>query len=128
VVTDYMEINQCHIGTDTISLAQLGASMTGLDFSGKAVEAAQKVAADTRADATFVQSDGYLAAEVLGAGEADLVYTGTRSQSGGITGSARSSHRCSTLACGSWSSPSTTASRGPRCPARWSTSVTGNTG
>ena len=46
---------QCHIGTDTISLARLGASMTGLDFSGQAVEAAQKLASDTRADATFVQ-------------------------------------------------------------------------
>jgi SAM-dependent methyltransferase len=67
---------QCHIGTDTISLARLGASMTGLDFSGKAVEAAQKLAAGARADATFVQSDVYLAAGVLGAGEFDLVYTG----------------------------------------------------
>ena len=28
---------QCHIGTDTVSLARLGASMTGLDFSGAAV-------------------------------------------------------------------------------------------
>ena len=46
---------QCHIGTDTISLARLGASMTGLDFSGAAVEAAQTLASNTRADATFVQ-------------------------------------------------------------------------
>ncbi len=29
---------QCHIGTDTVSLARLGASMTGLDFSAPAVE------------------------------------------------------------------------------------------
>jgi SAM-dependent methyltransferase len=72
---------QCHIGTDTISLARLGASMTGLDFSGKAVEAAQKLASDTRADATFVQSDVYTAAEVLGTGEFDLVYTGVGSLS-----------------------------------------------
>ena len=35
---------QCHIGTDTISLARLGASMTGLDFSGPAV--AEMVSAD----------------------------------------------------------------------------------
>ena len=47
---------QCHIGTDTISLARLGASMTGLDFSEKAVEAAKKLASETRADATFVSS------------------------------------------------------------------------
>ena len=72
---------QCHIGTDTVSLARLGASMTGLDFSGAAVEAAQTLASNTRADATFVQSDVYLAAEVLGAGEFDLVYTGVGSLS-----------------------------------------------
>ena len=70
---------QCHIGTDTISLARLGASMTGLDFSGKAVEAAQALASGSRTDAAFVQSDVYLAAEVLGAGEFDLVYTGVGS-------------------------------------------------
>ena len=72
---------QCHIGTDTVSLARLGASMTGLDFSGAAVEAAQTLASNTKADATFVQSDVYLAAEVLGAGEFDLVYTGVGSLS-----------------------------------------------
>ncbi len=72
---------QCHIGTDTVSLARLGASMTGLDFSRAAVEAAQTLASNTRADATFVQSDVYLAAAVLGAGEFDLVYTGVGSLS-----------------------------------------------
>ena len=67
---------QCHIGTDTVSLARLGASMTGLDFSGPAVAAATRLAAATGADATFVQSDVYAAADVLGAGAFDLVYTG----------------------------------------------------
>lgn len=70
---------QCHIGTDTVSLARLGASMTGLDFSGAAVEAARKLASGTGADVDFIQSDVYLAAEVLGAGEFDLVYTGVGS-------------------------------------------------
>ena len=70
---------QCHIGTDTISLARLGASMTGLDFSGKAVQAARELAADAGADVTFVQSDVYLAAGALGAGKFDLVYTGVGS-------------------------------------------------
>jgi hypothetical protein len=37
--------------------------MTGLDFSWAAVEAARKLAAETRADAAFVQSDVYLAVE-----------------------------------------------------------------
>ena len=72
---------QCHIGTDTISLARLGASMTGLDFSWKAVEAARKLASETTADAAFVQSDVYLAAEVLEPGVFDLVYTGVGSLS-----------------------------------------------
>jgi SAM-dependent methyltransferase len=67
---------QCHIGTDTVSLARLGASMTGLDFSGRAVEAAREFAAAAGADVTFVQSDVYAAAEVLGSGRFDLVYTG----------------------------------------------------
>jgi len=67
---------QCHLGTDTISLARLGASLTGLDFSGPAVAAATELASATGADATFVQSEVYRAAEVLPAGEFDLVYTG----------------------------------------------------
>jgi 2-polyprenyl-3-methyl-5-hydroxy-6-metoxy-1,4-benzoquinol methylase len=67
---------QCHIGTDTVSLARLGASMTGLDFSGQAVDAARELAAATGADATFVRADVYDAADVLGAGPYDLVYTG----------------------------------------------------
>jgi SAM-dependent methyltransferase len=67
---------QCHIGTDTVSLARLGASMTGLDFSGPAVEAATSLAAVTGADATFVQADVYAAPDVLPASAFDLVYTG----------------------------------------------------
>ena len=34
---------QCHIGTDTVSLARLGATMTGLDFSPKSLEQARLV-------------------------------------------------------------------------------------
>ncbi|HEY2576973.1 MAG TPA: class I SAM-dependent methyltransferase [Streptosporangiaceae bacterium] len=67
---------QCHIGTDTVSLARLGASMTGLDFSAPAVEQAQKLAARIGADATFVQAEVYEAVEVLGREAFDLVFTG----------------------------------------------------
>lgn len=35
---------QCHIGTDTISLARLGARVTGLDFSPSALAAARQLA------------------------------------------------------------------------------------
>jgi SAM-dependent methyltransferase len=67
---------QCHIGTDTVSLARLGASMTGVDFSGPAVAAARELASATGADATFARSDVYAAAEALDPGSFDLVYTG----------------------------------------------------
>jgi len=65
---------QCHIGTDTVSLARLGAPMTGLDFSAPAIAAATRLAAATGADATFVHADVYAAADVLDAGSFDLVY------------------------------------------------------
>ena len=67
---------QCHIGTDTVSLARLGATMTGVDFSPPAVAAALALAARTGADATFLEGDAYDAVEVAGAGAYDLVYTG----------------------------------------------------
>ncbi len=67
---------QCHIGTDTISLARLGASMTGVDFSEPAIGQARTLAERTGADATFVQCDVYDAANAVGAGAFDLVFTG----------------------------------------------------
>lgn len=37
---------QCHIGTDSLALAQLGASVVGVDFSAPAVAAARDLAAE----------------------------------------------------------------------------------
>jgi SAM-dependent methyltransferase len=67
---------QCHIGTDTVSLARLGASMTGLDFSAPAVEQARLLAARAGASARFVRAEVYSAVDVLGRDVFDLVYTG----------------------------------------------------
>ncbi|RLP74098.1 class I SAM-dependent methyltransferase [Mycetocola tolaasinivorans] len=68
---------QCHIGTDTISLARLGAvSVTGLDLSPASIAGARDIAARAGVDATFVESDVYRATEVLGTEVFDLVYTG----------------------------------------------------
>jgi SAM-dependent methyltransferase len=67
---------QCHIGTDTVSLARLGARMTGLDFSAAALEQARRLASATGADVQFVQADLYDAVQALGAARFDLVYTG----------------------------------------------------
>jgi SAM-dependent methyltransferase len=67
---------QCHIGTDTISLARLGARMTGLDFSPAAIAEARALAERTGSDVDFVESDVYAAVDVLGAAGYDLVFTG----------------------------------------------------
>jgi SAM-dependent methyltransferase len=67
---------QCHIGTDTLSLARLGAHVTGLDFSPVALEEARALVAETGDAVDFVESDVYSAVEALGEGGFDLVYTG----------------------------------------------------
>lgn len=67
---------QCHIGTDTVSLARLGARMTGLDFSPAALERARALAAATGADVRFVEADLYGAVEALRGETFELVYTG----------------------------------------------------
>jgi SAM-dependent methyltransferase len=68
---------QCHIGTDTLSLARLGArSVTGLDFSRAALDAAAQLARDCGATIDFVESELYDAVGALGAGRFDLVFTG----------------------------------------------------
>jgi SAM-dependent methyltransferase len=67
---------QCHIGTDTVSLARLGARMTGLDISAPALEVGRGLAASAGVDVRFVQSEVYAAVAVLGEGAFDLVFTG----------------------------------------------------
>lgn len=67
---------QCHIGTDTLSLARLGARVTGLDFSENAVEEARRLVAETGDAVDFVRSDVAHALDVLPEGAFDLVYTG----------------------------------------------------
>lgn len=67
---------QCHIGTDTVSLARLGARMTGLDFSAASLDQARRLAAATATDIGYVQSDVRRALDVLPRGAFDLVFTG----------------------------------------------------
>lgn len=50
---------QCHFGQDTISMARIGASTTGVDISDKATAAAAKFAQVTGADAQFITCDIY---------------------------------------------------------------------
>jgi len=68
---------QCHIGTDTVSLARLGAAaLVGVDFSPAALTAARALAARADAAVEFVQADVYDAITALGGERFDLVYTG----------------------------------------------------
>jgi SAM-dependent methyltransferase len=67
---------QCHIGTDTVSLARLGATMTGLDFSGASIAEARRLSQLSSTPVEFVQSNVYDALTVLPASDFDLVYTG----------------------------------------------------
>ena len=65
---------QCHIGLDTLSLAQLGARVIGVDFSEKAVDAARGLATDLGVDAGFVCSNVYDLPKALHA-RFDVVFT-----------------------------------------------------
>jgi SAM-dependent methyltransferase len=65
---------QCHFGLETLSWARLGADVTGVDFSPRAIEVARSLAAELGLPATFVESDVYRLPEVLDE-TFDLVYT-----------------------------------------------------
>jgi SAM-dependent methyltransferase len=67
---------QCHIGTDSLSLARLGARVTGLDFSPVSVAEARTLAAETGDAVDFVEADVHSALSVLEPAGFDLVYTG----------------------------------------------------
>ena len=67
---------QCHIGTDTISLARLGAQMTGLDVSPASLTQARLLAERAGPRVEFVEAELYDAVSVLGAEAFDFVFTG----------------------------------------------------
>ncbi|HEU4332286.1 MAG TPA: class I SAM-dependent methyltransferase [Lapillicoccus sp.] len=65
---------QSHIGTDTLSLARLGARMTGLDLSPQSVFEARRLAAATGAEVDYVVSDVYEAPKALSGRTFDFAY------------------------------------------------------
>lgn len=67
---------QCHIGTDTLSLARLGAQMTGLDLSPASLAHARELSRRAGPHVEFVEAELYDAVSVFGAGAFDLVFTG----------------------------------------------------
>jgi SAM-dependent methyltransferase len=66
---------QSHIGTDTISLARLGASMSALDFSGPALKVVRQLAAQDGIEISTYETDVYSAPSELN-GQFDFVFTG----------------------------------------------------
>jgi SAM-dependent methyltransferase len=48
---------QCHFGQDTLSLARMGAQVTGVDFSEEAILAARKLNDELGLDARFICAD-----------------------------------------------------------------------
>jgi SAM-dependent methyltransferase len=113
---------QCHIGTDTVSLARLGARMTGLDFSAPAVAEARRVAELAGVDAEFLEGEVDDAVDLLGPGRFDLVYTGVgalcwlpsvRRWAGVVAALLRPAGDCSsargTRCCGLWTRCARTA-------------------
>ena len=65
---------QCHFGLDTLSLARRGATVTGYDFSPKAIAIARDLAAETGIAATFVEGNVYDAPTKLPAANYDIAY------------------------------------------------------
>ena len=65
---------QCHFGQDTLSLARMGAIVTGLDFSNVAIENAVKINDQLGLNASFVCADVYQLPDDL-IGQFDIVFT-----------------------------------------------------
>ena len=65
---------QCHFGQDSISLSRMGAKVTGIDLSDKAIEAAQDLAQKCGTDTSFLVSDVYELPKILDK-KFDIVYT-----------------------------------------------------
>jgi SAM-dependent methyltransferase len=67
---------QCHFGKDTLSWARLGAQVTGVDFSSRAVSLARQLSKEVGIEATFLQSEiGKLDKTNLPSNSFDIVFT-----------------------------------------------------
>ncbi|AKU17288.1 class I SAM-dependent methyltransferase [Luteipulveratus mongoliensis] len=67
---------QCHIGTDTLSLARLGATMTGVDLSPASLAEGRSLASRAGVEIPYVECDVYDAPAALDGQTFDFVYTG----------------------------------------------------
>ncbi len=65
---------QCHFGLDTLSLARLGATVTGLDFSPNGIATARRLSSESGVPATFVEGRVEDARELV-SGQFDMIFT-----------------------------------------------------
>jgi 2-polyprenyl-3-methyl-5-hydroxy-6-metoxy-1,4-benzoquinol methylase len=65
---------QCHFGQDSISLARMGAHVTGVDLSDAALAEARSLAQRAGVDVRFIESDVYALPQVLNE-KFDVVFT-----------------------------------------------------
>ncbi len=65
---------QCHFGLDSISLSKIGAHVTGVDFSNKAIAKAKSLAITLGTNTQFIESDIYNLPNILNQ-QFDIVYT-----------------------------------------------------
>ena len=65
---------QCHFGQDSISLGRLGANVTGVDLSDKAIKRANELAQKTKVNANFICCDIYDLPQHLSE-QFDIVFT-----------------------------------------------------
>lgn len=65
---------QCHFGQDSISLSRLGAQVTAVDFSPKAIETANILGQKTGQNVTFICANVYDLSEIL-TEQFDVVFT-----------------------------------------------------
>ena len=66
---------QCHFGQDTLSLARLGAHVTGVDLSDEAIAAARRLSADIGVAADFICCDVHDLPRHLPEAQFDVVFT-----------------------------------------------------
>ena len=65
---------QCHFGLDSLSLARMGAIVTGVDFSDTAVQKACQLSEATGLDAEFHCANVYDVCDILESQSFDIVY------------------------------------------------------
>lgn len=65
---------QCHFGQDSLSLARMGAKVTGLDLSDVAISEARKLAVSARLNADFIEANVLDLQSAL-EGRFDIVFT-----------------------------------------------------